>query len=70
MYKQCMSNPKNPRKPPIGKVKRGTAPREYWQIYFLGLPKCGQTHYLLVLVDTLSGCPEDFFYHYNQSRKV
>jgi len=38
-YICCVNNPKIQRKPPAGKVKRGIAPGEYWQIDFSVLPK-------------------------------
>lgn len=53
----CYAN--NP-KTPLGVVKGGIAPGEYWQIDFSELCKGRCYKYVLVLVDTFSGCAEVF----------
>ncbi|GAB0209549.1 mitochondrial enolase superfamily member 1 [Grus japonensis] len=42
----CANNPKIQRKPPMGQIRRGITPGEYWQRDFSELPKCGQYKYL------------------------
>ncbi|KAK4806257.1 hypothetical protein QYF61_013401 [Mycteria americana] len=74
IVKQCSicskNNPKIQRRPPLGQVKRGQTPGEYWQIDFSELPRCNQFKYLLVLVDTFSGWPEAFPCQTNKAREV
>ena len=66
----CQKNPKIKRKPPLGEVRRGRTPGEYWQIDFRELPKSNRFKYFLVLVDTFSGWPEAFPCRTNKSREV
>lgn len=50
----------NNSKTPVGVVKGGIAPGEYWQIDFSELSNCRYYKDLIVLVDTSSRCSEAF----------
>ncbi|KAK4811227.1 hypothetical protein QYF61_022124, partial [Mycteria americana] len=64
------NNPLNRKRPPLGVLKQGNSPGDYWQIDFSELPKQNGYRYLLVLIDTFSGWPEAFPCHTNKAREV
>ncbi|XP_074991807.1 uncharacterized protein LOC142074825 [Calonectris borealis] len=64
------NNPLNQKKPPLGVIKQGNSPGDYWQIDFSELPRQNGCRYLLVLIDTFSGWPEAFPCRTNKAKEV
>jgi len=54
----------------MGSIRKGSIPRQQWQIDFSELPRKGGYQHSLMLTDTFSGWPEAFPCRTNKAREV